>query len=660
MKKITILAFALLAFLVTACTQQEEMGEIITGDGNSIKLSLSLPEVSMSPVTRAGERSEQVRFIMEAWMWDEAAQSYNVKKLRKETAGTATAADFNFKLAEGGRYRILVWADYIGADAVEESGIYTDRYYNTGNGLKAIEVMTEGYALDVNRDAFYGAVDVDANVPEIIALQLKRAVGKLILAEKEPQAYVKSASLQVKYTIPTHFNVEDGQIGGAFTVDCTKELPDMPVKEGSYCVLCTDYMLAPGAASAYTINDMTLLGTEKQAEGSGTEPAVVQKDTPDEVLVKQNKRTLIVGSFMLVEEFEIKDPEDIEAEFSGQGTVEAPYEIASLDDLLKLMEVVNRGEPDPKTLGLSLYADACYRQVADIMVPENTTQTPKVCIGIATRPFRGVYDGNGMKISGYTGGKESGMVAPAATEEMGDVALFGVVENATLKNIRLVANNQNKTSFIQSAAGICAVAKGNTGIENSLCQIQNITCNGVAIAGICAVVESGTLTIKGCKVEQFASSGIKGNDARNEYVGGILGRVKPGASAVVTDSYNTAKIAQALDEPDMIGGICGGSEGTLTVANCYSTAVFAYPKEVADAASAQALSGYIVGGNEGAVCESCYYVRPAGKKAQAKSDNGAVMMNDKKWPEWDVAVTIWGSLGAYSAEGSVYPSLDWE
>ena len=139
MKKITILAFALLAFLVTACTQQEEMGEIITGDGNSIKLSLSLPEVSMSPVTRAGERSEQVRFIMEAWMWDEAAQSYNVKKLRKETAGTATAADFNFKLVEGGRYRILVWADYIGADAVEESGIYTDRYYNTGNGLKAIE-----------------------------------------------------------------------------------------------------------------------------------------------------------------------------------------------------------------------------------------------------------------------------------------------------------------------------------------------------------------------------------------------------------------------------------------------------------------------------------------------------------------------------------------
>lgn len=36
------------------------------------------------------------------------------------------------------------------------------------------------------------------------------------------------------------------------------------------------------------------------------------------------------------------------------------------------------------------------------------------------------------------------------------------------------------------------------------------------------------------------------------------------------------------------------------------------------------------------------------------------MMNDKKWPEWDVAATIWGSLGAYSAEGSVYPSLDWE
>lgn len=665
MKKMTILAFALLCLLATACTQQEELGANTAAEGDAVKLSLSLPEVSMTPVTRAGEAQEQVRFIMEAWMWDEVAQSYNLKKLRMETAGSATTADFSFRLPEAGKYRILVWADYISACAADESGAYADRYYDTAEGLKTIKVVTDGYVLDANRDAFYGSVDVDSNVPGIIPLRLKRAVGKLVLAEKELQAYAKSASLKVKYTVPTGFNVEDGQADGAFTADCTKELPENPVKEGEYCLLCSDYLLAPGGDTAYTISDMSLHGMARQPAGSGTEPATVRKETPAAVLVKQNRRTVIVGTFMLVEAFEIKEPEEIEAAFAGQGTAEAPYEIGSLGDLVRLMQAVNSGEADPKTLGLSAYAEACYRQTAEIMVPENTTQEPKVCIGTAANPFRGVYDGAGMKISGMTGGEEKGMAAPAATVGMGDIALFGVVESATLKNIRLVANNQNKTAENTSAAGICAVAKGTTVIENSLCDISNITCSGVAVAAICAVAESGSLTIKGCKVKQFANSGVKGNDSRNEYIGGILGWVKAGAAASVIDSYNTAKIVQTPDEPDRMGGICGGNEGTLTLTNCYSTASFGYATKELDATSTQALSGYMVGGAADAISgvtfESCFYAKPSGAKAQAKNAYAGVKaMNDKNWPAWDMAATAWGNLGTYDAAAPAYPTLDWE
>lgn len=250
----------------------------------------------------------------------------------------------------------------------------------------------------------------------------------------------------------------------------------------------------------------------------------------------------------------------------------------------------------------------------------------------------------------------------SATEQIGDIAMFGVVENATLKNIRLVANNQNKSANNTSAAGICAVAKGNTTIENSLCTVMNITCNGIAVAGICAMAESGTLTIKGCKVEQYASSGIKGNDSSNEYIGGILGYVKSGATASITDSYNTAKIAQTPDEADCMGGICGGNLGTLTVTNCYTTASFSYNTSVTDASDSQALSGYIVGGEEtlaGVTITECYYAKPGGKKAQAKYTNGTAMKSDS-WPTWNINDTAWKSLGSYDAENPTYPTLDWE
>lgn len=62
----------------------------------------------------------------------------------------------------------------------------------------------------------------------------------------------------------------------------------------------------------------------------------------------------------------------------------------------------------------------------------------------------------------------------------------------------------------------------------------------------------------------------------------------------------------------------------------------------------------------GVTITGCYYVKPTGKKALAKIDNGATMMKEGSWPAWDINVTTWASVGAFDVTNPVYPTLDWE
>lgn len=688
--KMRFTLLGVLLCLLAACTQLEN--EIEGLDSNkTVTVSLQAPEAILTPLTRNGEAgSVALRFIAEIWKYDESSAGYSTKYLRleKKADGGATNTTFSFDIAAQGKYRMLLWADYIDAASVagEEDGTFTDKYYVTNfsntsgeyKGLKAIKVNGNNYALNTEaRDAFYKTVDFEkgglqVNLP---SQTLTHAVGKLVVKEKSSDVFSQSKSLSVAYEVPNTFNVETGATVGStpYKVNVT----DLPlagnVEEADY-TLFYDYILVSAGDAGYSIAQVTLKGKDH----NGNE---YEKTGIPALPVKQNKSTMVSGTNMLVKPVEQgnqvsvnvdineKWDDDITVDgdsegseetlaFVGDGTLDSPFEISSADNLMKLMELVNGGTVIPNDT--KTYAEAYYKQTAEIITSSNTH---KVCIGTTTNPFKGTYDGAGYKVSGNDENvTEKGLTMLSATEQIGDIAMFGVVENAVLKNIRLVANNQNKSAYNTSAAGICAVAKGTTTIENSLCKVMNITCNGTAVAGICAIAESGTLAIKGCKVEQYASSGIKGNDSRNEYIGGILGYVKSGATVSITDSYNTAKIAQTPDEADCMGGICGGNLGTLTVTNCYTTASFTYNEDVTAASESQALSGYIVGGGEtltGVTITDCYYVKPGGKKAQAKFTNGTEMKSGS-WPTWNINDTAWKSVGIYDAENPTYPTLDWE
>lgn len=686
--KMRFTLLGVLLCLLAACTQLENEIEGL-GSNKTVTVSLHTPEATLTPLTRNGEaEGVALRFIAEIWKYDETSDKYSSKYLRleKKADDGATNTTFSFDIADQGKYRMLLWADYIDATSVAgEEGTFTDKYYVTNfsndseyKGLKAIKVNGDNFALNTEaRDAFYKRVDFEKGELQVNlqSQTLTRAVGKLVVKEKSKDVFSQSKSLSVTYDVPNTFNVESGATVGntLYKVNVTDLSLAGNVDEEDY-TLFYDYILTSVGDAGYSIAQVTLKGKDQS-------DVEYEKTGIPALPIKQNRRTIVSGTNMLVKPAEPgnqvsvnvdineKWDDDITVDgdsegseetlaFVGDGTLELPFEISSADNLMKLMELVNGGTEIPG--GTKTYAEAYYKQTTEIIT---SSTTHKVCIGTTANPFKGTYDGAGYKVSGNDDiAAEKGLTMISATEQIGDIAMFGVVENATLKNIRLVANNQNKSAYNTSAAGICAVAKGNTTIENSLCTVMNITCNGTAVAGICAMAESGTLTIKGCKVEQYASSGIKGNDSNNEYIGGILGYVKSGATASITDSYNTAKIAQTPDEADCMGGICGGNLGSLTVTNCYTTASFTYNEDVTAASESQALSGYIVGGGEtltGVTITECYYAKPGGKKAQAKYTNGTAMKSDS-WPTWNINDTAWKSLGSYDAENPTYPTLDWE
>lgn len=659
-KRNTIISACLLpAFVMVSCEKEADFKTASAGDDN-VSVSMGVLRTDQSPIVRsAGGEETSLRYVAEIWQYDEINDEYGQSVLRVETkSDNDNSAYMKFPLKEPGKYRLLLWADYISASAeADDNGAYPDRYYDTSKGLKSV---TSKYAAfnDLSSDAFYMAVDFEKKPGpvSIEGLVLSRAVAKLTVKEKKAESWQKAVSFSASYNVPATFDVETGT---AFSEE-TVAIIDCPLAGDAakydYTVFF-DYVLVSSGRD-YTVPSIALSGKD-------TEDRVYEKNGIENIILRQNARTIISGSDMLVDPSgETEEPEII-YEFEGKGTPAEPFLIASAADLLKLMGLVNNGVLLPSDPAGRKYADACYMQTTAVSLTNNGEDVvERICIGTSANPFSGIYDGGGFSLTGTDGIAEKGFTVSNSTADLPYVALFGVVDGAVLRNIRGVANNQNKTSTTQSAAGICAVSRGETVIENSECLVQNITCNGISVGGICGMVENGKLTIKGCRVAPKDKSGIKGNDASNEYIGGILGFVDEGAEAEIIDSYNTAKIVQTPDEADCMGGICGGNKGILLVRNCYSTSSFGYATNDLDVTTTKALSAYIVGGDAASISgvnvENCFYVKPGGKKAQAKSDNGAKVMNDKNWPAWDVATTLWGSLGAYSADTPVYPSLEWE
>lgn len=269
-------------------------------------------------------------------------------------------------------------------------------------------------------------------------------------------------------------------------------------------------------------------------------------------------------------------------------------------------------------------------------------------IGNDEYPFKGIYDGNGKTISNNQG-------------------LFGVIEDATIKGVRLIDCAANPDAKKTVTGFMCNSSRGNNRIENCGCELAATTDDKSTIFGsICGEVISGTLSINGCRVKGKDDGSIFRVSNQNSTInmGGFIGKIDASATADITDSYFTNSrntFASGKQANNCVGGLCGLNEGTLTVSQCYVNAKVQSGENTA-------YGGIIVGGGSATITE-CYTKDKdvySGKKTtwnKNETDKSVKQFAAETWPAsatWNEEIWDLGHFSTGEADPTIYPTLKWE
>jgi hypothetical protein len=244
----------------------------------------------------------------------------------------------------------------------------------------------------------------------------------------------------------------------------------------------------------------------------------------------------------------------------GTGTESNPFKISDSGDLEKLAEVVNQGRS---------YADTCFLLTTDL---EGITGI----IGTLDRPFSGVFDGGGHKIT-------VDITVVHATNDSTDIGLFGHMNSGVIRNLGVagqitIRGVEELTNSFWILGGICGRASGNALIDNCYNEAKLYTHAIVGFAsgkqspaddyqqmaqagGICGAARAGAV-ISNC----YNAGIIDGT----YYAGGIAGLAY---NASIIDCRNTSG---RFDDCYHIAGICGDAYAGSLISGCSNTADISY------------------------------------------------------------------------------------
>jgi hypothetical protein len=220
---------------------------------------------------------------------------------------------------------------------------------------------------------------------------------------------------------------------------------------------------------------------------------------------------------------------------AGNGSTSNPYEIANLDNLYWIY--ANTTEWNKH-----------YIQTADINAAACSTwnsNTGWMPIGNTTTKFTGSYDGNGFDISGLRINRTSSTTGRYQ-------GLFGVIEDATLTEIRMVSVNINAYDYVGAITG----SSVNSSIDN--CHV------------------SGTVSTP-------LSSG-------SDYAGGWCGIYTHANPTTITNGTNAANVSSY----EYVGGFFGYLNAPLSFNNCTNTGNISASGSTSASDYAGGLVGYSV------------------------------------------------------------------
>lgn len=230
----------------------------------------------------------------------------------------------------------------------------------------------------------------------------------------------------------------------------------------------------------------------------------------------------------------------------GKGTAESPYTVGDAAELQFLANAVNAGAAAAD--GNAAYDTARYKMTADIELGDT-----KISIGTAERPFKGVFDGDGRSITGFT------------AAETAEIGLFRYISGATVTSVSVEAALEIAASNVKPVyAGILAAYAENSvftdvAVSGSVRLTSAANCPEVGYLGGVAGYMIAT------RVSYADASVYLKFDRNDSYAGGIAGFMQGGMivqSAVTSDNIS-AKAA---------GGIVGSASKQASILSCYAAA----------------------------------------------------------------------------------------
>lgn len=213
------------------------------------------------------------------------------------------------------------------------------------------------------------------------------------------------------------------------------------------------------------------------------------------------------------------------------------YLIFTPEDLTEFARIVNN-DSNNASLNAKLMADI------------DLSDYPYFSIGTVDNNFRGIFDGNGKKLS----------IALYGTEY---VSPLTYVKGATIKNLTVDGTINAKGKFASGIVGCCA--GDSVGILNCISQvsiISSVSGDG-SHAGLVGIVSPGTtLDISNCAFLGSISNAPSGN---TNSCAGLIGWVEDGATSSISNSY----VAATFNVNSYQSNVFARNTSNVTATNCY-------------------------------------------------------------------------------------------
>lgn len=240
-----------------------------------------------------------------------------------------------------------------------------------------------------------------------------------------------------------------------------------------------------------------------------------------------------------------------QASMSGSGTENDPYKIYSAYELNEVRHFTNQSGVIFKLMNDIDLAD---------WIDDNNPGQGWEPIGVKSAPFKGVFNGNGKKLTGFS-------INRSSTDYVG---FFGYIDGATIKDLTITGSVTGKSyvgGFVGYGTGACSLSNlthnGNTiGTGNVGGIVGYVTGNltGLSVVGNVESLSHYVGGIVGYVIGNLTGLSVEGDvEGSSNYIGGIVGNAINSSQSTfyITKNVRMQGNVWGSSSSNFVGGIAG-------------------------------------------------------------------------------------------------------